>query len=82
MFISCIFADFRGRGAYLDLSQTHSFLAKILKAVKFFRKSSILNVDWVPNTPLEGFVQNFPEKELAIAPFKKCLTATAWQNYH
>ena len=38
--------------------------------------------DWVPNTPLEGFVQKFPEKELAIAPFKKCLTATAWQNYH
>ena len=38
--------------------------------------------DWVSNTPLEDFVQNAPRKELAIAPVKKCLTATAWQNYH
>ena len=35
--------------------------------------------DWVPNKPLECFVQNAPRKELAIATVKKCL---AWQNYH
>ena len=51
--------------------------AKILKAVNFFCKSSILHIDWVANTPLECFVQNAEpkytairkEKELLIAPF-------------
>ena len=33
--------------------------------------------DWVPNTPLECFVQNVPRKELTTAPAKKCFT---WQN--
>ena len=32
--------------------------------------------DWVPNTPLERFVQNAPRKELAIAPVKKCFAFT------
>ena len=32
--------------------------------------------DWVPNTPLERFVQNAPRKELAIAPVKKCFGFT------
>ena len=38
--------------------------------------------DWAPNTPLEGFIQNAPRKELAIASVKKRLAVTAWQNYH
>ena len=38
--------------------------------------------DWVLNTPLEGFVQDGPQEELAIAPVDECLTTTAWQNYH
>ena len=32
--------------------------------------------DWIPNTPLEHFVQNAPRKELAIAPVKKCFAFT------
>ena len=38
--------------------------------------------DWALNTPLEGFVQDAPQQELATAPLVECLTATAWQNYH
>ena len=38
--------------------------------------------DWVLITPLEGFVQDAPRKELAIAPVVECLTATGWQTYH
>ena len=34
------------------------------------------------NTLLEGFVQNDPREELAVAPVIECLTATGWQNYH
>ena len=49
---------------------------KILKAVNYFRKSSILDVDWVLNTPLEGFVQDAPREELAIAPVVESLTTT------
>ena len=30
--------------------------------------------DWVPNTPLERFVQNAPRKELGIGPVKECFT--------
>ena len=37
--------------------------------------------DWVLNTPLEGFAQDAPRKELAIAPVEKCLTTTVSQNY-
>ena len=48
----------------------------------FFAKVTSWMYDWVSNTPLEDFVQNAPRKELAIAPVKKGLTATAWQNYH
>ena len=32
--------------------------------------------DWIPNTPLERFLQNDPRKELAIAPVKKCFAFT------
>ena len=32
--------------------------------------------DWVINTPLEGFVQDHPREELAIASVVECLTAT------
>ena len=34
------------------------------------------------NTVLEGFVQDHPQEELAVAPVIECLTATGWQNYH
>ena len=36
--------------------------------------------DWVLNTPLEGFAQDAPREELAIALIVECLTTTAWQN--
>ena len=32
--------------------------------------------DWIPNTPLERFIQNAPRKELAIASVKKCFAFT------
>ena len=38
--------------------------------------------EWVPNTPLEEFVQDALREELAIAPVVECLTLSAWQNYH
>ena len=38
--------------------------------------------DLILNTPLEGFVQDAPQEELATTPVVECLTATAWQNYH
>ena len=38
--------------------------------------------DWVLNTPLEGFVQDTPRKELVIAPVVECLTTTICENYH
>ena len=44
----------------------------------FFAKATSWTFDWVPNTPLERFVQNAPQKELAIAPVQKCLTAIVW----
>ena len=31
--------------------------------------------------PLDGFVQDVPQEELAIAPVVECVTTTAWQNY-
>ena len=72
-----------GGVAFFSVFQTPSVFAKVLKTVNFFRKSSISCMySWVPNTPLEGFVQNPPRKELAIAHVKKCLTTIAWQNYH
>ena len=37
--------------------------------------------NWVLNTPLEGFVQDAPREELAIAPVLECLTTTTWQKY-
>ena len=33
--------------------------------------------DWVLNTPLEGFVQDAPREELAIAPVLESLTTIA-----
>ena len=38
--------------------------------------------DWVLNTPLEGFVQDAPSKELVIGPVDECLTTTFCENYH
>ena len=38
--------------------------------------------DRVLDTPLKGFIQDAPRKELETAPVVECLTATAWQNYH
>ena len=38
--------------------------------------------DWVLNTPLEGFVQDAPRKELAITPVLESLITTTWQKYH
>ena len=34
--------------------------------------------DWVLDTPLEGFVQDAPQKELDTAPVVECFTANAW----
>ena len=38
--------------------------------------------NWVLNTPLEGFVQDAPRKELAIAPVVEYLTTSPWENCH
>ena len=38
--------------------------------------------DWVLNTPLEGFVQDAPREQLAIAPVVESLTTTSWQKHH
>ena len=65
------------KAAYLDPSQkTPGFFAK---PPTFFAKAPSWMYDWVPNTPLERFVQNTPRKELAIASVKKCF---AWQYCH
>ena len=38
--------------------------------------------DWVLNMLSEGFIQDAPQEELAIAPVIESLTTTVWQNYH
>ena len=49
--------------------------SKVLKAAVFAKAPFWMN-DCVLNTSLEGFVQNAPREELAIAPVVECL-ATA-----
>ena len=98
---SQIYAEFRTIYLKVAFSQTFAdrrrhiklFFAKILKTVKLFGKSSILDVWqsseyalgrirlWM-NTPLDRFALDAPRQELAMAPVEKCLTATAWQNCH
>ena len=38
--------------------------------------------DRILNKLLDGFVQDAPREELAIAPVTECSTTTGWQNYH
>ena len=33
--------------------------------------------DWVFNTPLDGFVEDAPQEELAISPVAECLAVSS-----
>ena len=80
MFKSFIFIDFcvEMAEAYLDPNQTSQMepFAKILKAVNYFHKWSILDVWLSFKYSLEGFVKDAPREELAIVPVVECLTTT------
>ena len=55
---------------------------------KYLKQSTVFTrgLSWmygrILNTLLEGFVQDDPREELAVARVIECLTATGWQNYH
>ena len=51
-----------------------NFFAKILKAVNYYTPSWMYN--WIRNTPLEGFIQDAPREELAIAPIAESFTTS------
>ena len=53
-------------------------MRKYVKPSTIFTRGPSWMYDWVLNTPLKGFVQDAPRKELAIAPAAECLTTTAW----
>ena len=53
-----------------------SSFSKILKAVNYFHKRSILDVDWDLITRLKGFLKDVAREELAIGPVVEFLTVT------
>ena len=51
-------------------------MQKYLKLLTIFTKVPSWMYDWILNTPLEGFVQDAPQEELAIAHVAGNLTTT------